>query len=215
MSGPGLFVVVEGPSGVGKSTVTPLVAARLTAAGASALATSEPTRTELGDLTRYGTHEIRGLAMACLVAADRYHHLETTIRPALAEGTIVVCDRYLPSSLVLQTADGVPEKFVWDLHRHADPPDLTVVLIGLPTTSRSRAATRGTYSRFHEEGELGGVAEQARYLEVANGLHRRGLAVTTIEVGPRTADEVTAEVSAAVLARRRALDQGALGGADQ
>lgn len=215
MTRAGLFVVVDGPSGVGKSTVTPLVAARLNANGSPALATSEPTRTELGDLTRYGTHEIRGLAMACLVAADRYHHLETTIRPALAEGIIVVCDRYLPSSLVLQTTDGVPEEFVWNLHRHADPPDLTVVLIGDPTTSRRRAAKRGTYSRFHEEGELAGAAEQARYLEVANELHRRGLAVTTVEVGHRTADEVAAEVTAAVLSRRRTLDQGALGGADQ
>jgi dTMP kinase len=95
--------------------------------------------------------------MACLVAADRYHHLETTIRPALAEGTIVVCDRYLASSLVLRTADGVSEDFVWNVHRHGDPPDLTVVLFGDPTTSRRRAAKRGTYTRFHEEGLLGGL----------------------------------------------------------
>ncbi|MEU6071861.1 hypothetical protein ABZ864_47440 [Streptomyces sp. NPDC047082] len=48
------------------------------------------------------------MAMACLVAADRYHHLAQEIRPALQRGNVVLCDRYIASSLVLQVIDGLP-----------------------------------------------------------------------------------------------------------
>ncbi len=67
----------------------------------------EPSPTPLGQLIRAGTGECTGMALACLVAGDRHHHLATEIRPALAARQIVLCDRYLPSSLVLQRMDGI------------------------------------------------------------------------------------------------------------
>jgi dTMP kinase len=70
--------------------------------------TSEPSHGPLGTLARHGTDTYSGYVLACLVAADRYHHLATDIRPNLAAGRIVVCDRYVPSSYVLQLMDGVP-----------------------------------------------------------------------------------------------------------
>lgn len=109
-------------------------------------------------MARDGTHAFHGLTLACLVAADRYHHLATEIRPALAAGYMVICDRYLPSSLVLQRLDGVPTECVWSLHVHADRPDLTVILAGDPQLCQRRAARRGTYSRFHH-----GIVARSRH----------------------------------------------------
>ena len=82
----GFFVAVDGPSGIGKSTLTGLLADRLTTYGWSVVATKEPTATPLGSLARFGTDDYHGLVLACLVAADRYQHLEHEIRPALQPG---------------------------------------------------------------------------------------------------------------------------------
>jgi dTMP kinase len=122
----GFFVAIDGPSGIGKTTLTGLLADQLTTYGCSVMATKEPTATPLGSLARFGTDDYHGLTLACLVAADRYQHLEHEIRPALQAGRIVLCDRYLASSLVLQRMDGVSPEFVWQLHQHADRPAVTL-----------------------------------------------------------------------------------------
>jgi dTMP kinase len=194
----GYFLAIDGPSGVGKTTVTSLVAAKFTEVGMPSLATKEPTTGGIGQLAREGTHEYGGFALACLVTADRYHHLATQIRPALAEGTIVVCDRYLSTSLVLQTGDGVPEDFIWQLNRYADRPDLTVILTGDPAQSRHRAAARGTYSRFHDGGDQAGAGELDQYIAIAERLRTNAIPNVLIDVGQRDADEVAAQIVAAV-----------------
>lgn len=142
MKGSGCFLVLDGPSGVGKSTVTALLADRLSSHGYPVVATAEPSPGPIGVFARGGTHRFQGLSLACLVAADRYHHLDTEIRPALRAGKIVMCDRYLPTSLVLQPLDQVPPTFVWQLNLPVDPPDLTIILTGDPQECVSRAALR-------------------------------------------------------------------------
>lgn len=163
----GFFVVIDGPSGVGKSTVTALLGAQLAQRGLAVLTTKEPSRSRLGELARTGTEQYGGLALACLVTADRYHHLEQEIRPALAAGRIVLCDRYVPSSLVLQQMDGVDASFLWQLNQHTDTPDLTIILVGRPARSRARAHRRGIYSRFHRGPATAGVIEQRLYRDTA------------------------------------------------
>ena len=144
----GFFVAIDGPSGIGKSTITGLLSSELTARGCPVLATKEPTATPLGSLARFGTDDYHGLTLACLIAADRYQHLEQEIRPALYDGQIVLCDRYIASSLVLQRLDGVLPEFVWQLHQRADQTDLYIILSGDPAQTRQRAEKRGLYSRF-------------------------------------------------------------------
>lgn len=197
----GCFVVLDGPSGVGKTTVTSLLAGLLRNAGWSVHQTKEPTHTTLGQTARYGTDEYRGLTLACLVAADRYHHLEREIRPALTAGKVVLCDRYLPTSLVLQQLDGVDRDFIWSLNRHADRPDLTVILLGDPTLSRTRAAERGIHSRFHRGGPEAGAREKELYAKVAGELAATGFAVHVHEVGEQKPNAVVA----ALFTRVRAL----------
>jgi dTMP kinase len=182
----GGFVVVDGPSGVGKSTVVPLLAQRLENAGQPALPTREPSTGPIGALARAGTHDYHGISLACLVAADRYHHLATIIRPAVSAGTIVICDRYVATSLVLQETDGVAAETVWEINAQADPPDLTLILLGNPVRLRQRAELRGTYSRFHQSI----TNEVDRYRDVAERLAAAGHRTIVHDIGDRSAEQV-------------------------
>src|SRR5262245_22816524 len=109
------------------SAVTRMLADALTDRGLAVHATTEPSPTPLGQLASQGPDHLDGLALACLVAADRYQHLQAEIHPALAAGQIVLTDRYLPASLVLQRLDGVDEAFIWAVNQHARRPDLAVI----------------------------------------------------------------------------------------
>ncbi len=197
----GFFVAIDGPSGIGKSTLTGLLADRLTAHGCSVTATKEPTATPLGSLARFGTDDYQGLTLACLVAADRYQHLEHEIRPALQAGRLVLCDRYLASSLVLQRLDGVSPEFVWQLNQHADRPDLCIILSGDASYARERAEKRGLYSRFHRGGQVVSMAEAALYATAATELAEHGFAVLTHDIATQTPGEVAEALAAGVLAR--------------
>ncbi|GAA2134666.1 dTMP kinase [Streptomyces synnematoformans] len=167
---PASFLTIDGPGGVGKSTITSAVVSRLRAESVPALETREPSDTPLGRLARNGTDDYRGMAMACLVAADRHQHLTHVVRPALRRGEVVVCDRYIASSLVLQGIDGLAPETVWKLNSHADRPDLAVILNARVDVLRARLKDRGAHSRYERENkslqEWVGFQEAARFLEV-------------------------------------------------
>ena len=82
--------------------------------------------------------------MACLYAADRYHHIETEIRPRICDAAaVVITDRYIPSGLVMQRFDGIDPAFLWQLNAEAERPDLTVILEADPEVIAERlTATR-------------------------------------------------------------------------
>ena len=144
------------------------------------------------------------MTLACLVAADRYHHLETEVRPALAAGKIVLCDRYLATSLVLQRLDGVDPAFIWEINRLADRPDLIVILTGDPARSRARAAARGIHSRFHRGGLDAGRREMDLYVRVSQELSDAGFAVHVHDVGEQSPDDVAAALLGPVRALLKA-----------
>ncbi|MFF5291905.1 dTMP kinase [Paractinoplanes globisporus] len=185
-TGCGRFIVIDGPSGVGKSTVVNLLGKLLASPDHEVVATAEPSTGPVGELARAGTHAYHGLALACLVTADRYHHLATQIRPALAAGRTVVCDRYLPTSLILQYRDGVPTELIWQLNADANKPDLTFLLVGDDTLCRQRATQRGTYSRFHEEL----IGEADAYRRLVPGLRDHGYRSHLHNIGLASAAEV-------------------------
>jgi dTMP kinase len=102
---PSLFLTFEGPEGAGKSTQTRLLAAWLQEQGFSVVETREPGGTRLGqEIRQLLLHQDRMSAEAeyLLYSADRAEHMRTLIRPALAQGQIVLCDRWLDSSLAYQ-----------------------------------------------------------------------------------------------------------------
>jgi dTMP kinase len=158
--GTGLFVVLEGPDGAGKSGAAARLVDALRAAGTTVTATREPGGTPIGEalrevLLRSGVVERSGIADALLFSAARAELVRQVIRPALARGEVVVSDRYATSTAAYQGhGAGVPLDELARLERIATGglrPDL-VVLIDVPVEAglARRGAARGGETRFEE-----------------------------------------------------------------
>lgn len=191
-----VFVTLDGLGGVGKTTTTEHLHLYLTGQGYSVHSTTEPSHEQLGRLARHSTDTYSGHALACLVAADRYHHLATDVRPHLAAGRIVVCDRYVASSYVLQRMDGVPVEFIESINAAADMPDLAVILTADPAVTAHRIALRGAHSRF-EAGTSTSRTEADLYRDTAARLAERRHPLLIVD----TTDAPPAEVTAAIAGR--------------
>lgn len=189
----GLFVSVDGPSGAGKSTIVAHLAQLLVADGEDVHTTAEPSTGPIGRLARELTEGVKGPALACLYSADRYHHLETEIRPHLEACELVLCDRYVPSGLVMQRFDGVDPAFLWDLNSPADRPDLAVVLEGDPTLIAERLADRGPHNRF-QQAPSSSHAEAHFYRQTCDRLIQAGYDVLRLDVSTRTPDQIATQI---------------------
>jgi dTMP kinase len=100
-----MFITFEGPEGAGKSTLIPMVSAWLQAQGIKVLATREPGSGPLGPALRAMLLDSPNLSVESellLFLADRSQHVHQWIRPALARGDFVICDRYADSTIVYQ-----------------------------------------------------------------------------------------------------------------
>ncbi len=130
-----MFVVLEGVDGSGKSTQARLVSEKLRQSGYKVLSTREPGGSKVSECIRdilLGDEELDVWTEAMLMAAARVEHCRRTVLPALAEGAIVVSDRYIGSSLVYQgVSRGVDPDAIMRLN-HLSPsviePDLVVLL---------------------------------------------------------------------------------------
>ncbi len=187
----GLFISVDGPSGAGKSTIVAHLAQMLVAAGERVHVTAEPSDGSIGVLCRELTESVTGHALACLYAADRYHHVQTEIRPHLAKHSHVISDRYLPSGLVMQRFDGIDPTFLWQLNSEADHPDLTVILEADPEIIAERLAQRGPHNRF-QLSPASSHAEAHFYRQATDRLIQAGFDVLRVECGQRPAEESAA-----------------------
>lgn len=144
----GRFITFEGGEGVGKSTQINRLAKVFRRRGMDVLVTREPGGSLGAEAVRHvllsGAAEEFGIRMeAMLFAAARSDHVEEVIRPALAEGAIVLCDRYMDSSRVYQGVTGNLEpQFIVNLERiavNSMVPDLTLIL-DLPAEAGLRRA---------------------------------------------------------------------------
>jgi dTMP kinase len=144
----GLFVAFDGPNGVGKSTLIEHVQKGLIVSGFDVCITKEPSDTVLGGFTRQIAESLDGKSLACLVAADRYHHLEHTIIPELKNGKVVITDRYILSSLILQCMDNVDASFVLDINDGVILPDIQVAIEADADVIQSRLSERDKLTRF-------------------------------------------------------------------
>jgi dTMP kinase len=138
----GLLVTIDGPNGAGKTSLAAAIAEQLVAVGESVHLTRQPSPSPLGDTIRAAEREVRGRALACLVAGDRHNQAETEILPKLAEGAIVLCDRYVESSLVLQQLDGVEVDYILAINAGIPRPGLRIRLLAEAPVIRGRLAQR-------------------------------------------------------------------------
>jgi dTMP kinase len=193
---PGFFLTIDGPGGIGKSTTVTAVAQRLAEAGHIVHVTTEPSHSPLGQATRHLAEEVHGEALALLVAADRRHHLRTEIRPHLAQSRIVVCDRYMASSLVLQRLDGVDFDFIRAINAGIELPDLAVLLTTDAATITDRLTTRGAHHRF--ERDPGNVQRELDlYQDAARILRALSVTVASIDIATASPDEVASLILSA------------------
>ena len=177
MSGPvpGYFVAFEGGEGVGKSTQIGRLAEWLRGRGHDVVETREPGGTVLGQELRRLVLDPAGhvtpRAEALLYAADRAHHVDTVVRPALAAGRVVLTDRYIDSTLAYQGAGrglSVAEARVITAWATAGlVPDLTVVLDLDPTSGLRRAGARSSLDRLEAASLAFHEAVRAGYLALA------------------------------------------------
>ncbi len=156
----GRFITVEGAEGVGKSTNISFLKDWLEAQGISCITTREPGGTEVAEAIRsilVTPHEesMAGMTELLLMFAARVQHVERTIKPALAKGDWVICDRFTDSSYAYQ---GGGRKLDVGLISQIEltslggfGPDLTLLLDMSVSEGLARAAERGEADRFERE----------------------------------------------------------------
>lgn len=195
----GVFIVLEGGDGAGKSTQVQRLADWLEGRGVEVVRTREPGGTPLGgrirELLLHGD-DVSARAEALLFAADRAHHVATVVRPALERGAVVLQDRYVDSSAAYQGAgreldpDEIARLSWWateDLR-----PDLTVLLDVVPATGHERRD--GTHDRLEQEAEDFHARVREHFLRLAEAEAHRYLVVD----GSLPVEEVAEIVRAAV-----------------
>ena len=208
----GRFITLEGGDGAGKTTQAALLTDWLEANGRTVVRTREPGGTDLGQRIREMVLHERGhvapRAEALLYAADRAHHVETVVRPALERGEVVLQDRYIDSSVAYQGvarglgADRIRSVSEWAADGLA--PDLTVLLDLDVTVGRARvAAARGdTFDRLESEAAAFHETVRGAFLDAAAAEPARFLVVDAsapaedVQRAVRTATSSTAFTAA-------------------
>jgi dTMP kinase len=178
----GLFIAFEGGDGAGKSTQVGLLRDALEKSGRTVLLTRQPGGTPLGqqirDLVLHGDH-VAPRAEALLFAADKAHHVEQVIGPALAAGDVVITDRYTDSAVAYQGAGrDLGAREIHDLNMWAVDdlvPDLTVVVD--VTAAEGRRRRGAVHDRLEAEQDDFHEAIRAHYLAMAQGSPERYLVV--------------------------------------
>ncbi len=172
----GLFITLEGPEGAGKSTNRDYLAARLREHGIEVVLSREPGGTPLAE-------RIRELLLApsdesmcadtelLLVFAARAQHLAQVIRPALARGAVVLCDRFTDATYAYQGGGrGLDVERIAELEHFVQGelrPQLTLVFDLPVEQGLARAAARGRLDRFEQEGQAFFEAVRHTYLQRA------------------------------------------------
>ncbi len=194
-----MFVTFEGLDGSGKSTQAELLRTRLERSGREVVATREPGGTPVGEAVRQLVlqgADLTAWAEAALFAAARAEHVARVIGPALDRGAVVVCDRYIDSSLAYQgAARGLGLDEVLELNLRATGgllPDRTFLLLVDPEVGAARLGN--TPDRIEREGlEFLRLVDRG-YRTLAERFGDRIVALD----GSQAPEEIAAEIAASV-----------------
>jgi dTMP kinase len=208
----GVFVVFEGVEGAGKGTQVPLTEEWLKSEGNEVLVTREPGGTEVGErlrdlLLNHDTGHIEPRTEALLFAAARAQHVASVIRPALAEGKVVICDRYIDSSLAYQGwGRGLGEQDVLTLNVWATQglfPDVVLLLHLEPEAGLLRSLEEPDRIEM-ESGDFHAKVSNA-YLKIAEE-HPERFVMIDANAPPETVHERVKEALGRVLKEREDAD---------
>ena len=178
----GLFITLEGPEGAGKSTNREYLAERLREQGIDVLLTREPGGTPLAERIRELLLDPSDEPMAAdtellLVFAARAQHLQQVIRPALAKGSVVLCDRFTDATYAYQGGGrGLSIERIAQLEQFVQGelrPDLTLIFDLPVEICLARASARGRLDRFEQEGRGFFEAVRQAYLQRAKQAPQR------------------------------------------
>lgn len=204
MSERGLFIVIEGVDGSGKTTQSELLSAYLRGLGRKVHHTAEPTATGLGGMVRDGLgaeHPRTSDELAAMFLADRVAHNvspKSGIRQYVEGGTDVVCDRYYYSSIAYQGVDGSLE-WVADMNLNSPSimkPDICIFIDLDPEKCLEHIRAGRSHFEIYEENAAVISETRRRYGIVFDMLAGRDNIV--IVDGARSREEVFADIRAAV-----------------
>lgn len=173
----GLLIAFEGLDQSGKQTQAERLKARAEEGGRTAMLLDFPAyETHIGKEIQDALHGARDYppdVMQLLYVANRYEK-KPLIEKLLAEGTVIICDRYLASSIAYGEAQGLDGPWLREIQRYLPPPDLTILLDIAPETAAGRkTANRDKYERdlallsrvresYRRQAEAGGPSTQLR-----------------------------------------------------
>lgn len=192
-----MFVAVDGPNGVGKTTTIAALTRRLQHRGKSACSVRQPSDTALGHFIRDAEGRYHGLSLAALVVADRIQLVDLVVRPALTAGQVVITDRHIASTLALQQVDGIDIEVLWELNAGVLQPDLCVFLDAPTEVLEQRLDARGRASRFEHTGGIS-AAERHYFGQAAGLMERQGLRTLRLSTAEADVDSVAAEIAEAM-----------------
>ncbi len=147
----GVFVAFEGANGVGKSTILNGVYNKLQQDKVETFITKEPSTSKMGILSHEIADQISGKSLACLVAADRFYHVENVIMPEIYNGKLVLCDRNILSAFVFNKMDNISYEYTEKLYEGLTYPDLIILFYASPLTVHERLMQRNGLTRYEKE----------------------------------------------------------------
>ncbi len=189
MAKKGIFLVIEGLDGSGKTTQAQLLAEKLKAKYNVHL-TAEPSHGKIGTFIResclYENQRLPTEAEALMFAADRIEHMYSEIKPALDEDKLVICDRYIYSSLAYQGNSGLSLDWIKTMNARALQPDICIFIDVPPEkvierlqrkksvmeTLEMQQKVREVYLKYVEKGELVKVDGDKPVEQVAEDLYK-------------------------------------------
>jgi dTMP kinase len=189
MAKKGIFIVIEGLDGSGKTTQAALLAEKFKK-NHSVLLTAEPSHGKTGTFIResclYENTRLPTEAEALLFAADRVEHMYSEVKPALDEGKLVICDRYIYSSLAYQGNSGLSLDWIKTINARALQPDICIFIDVPPEkvierlqrkksvmeTLETQQKVREVYMKYVDKGELVRVDGDKEKEQVAEALYR-------------------------------------------
>lgn len=182
-----MFIALEGIDGSGTTTQAQKISQALEARGFRVHRTAQPSAGQLGKLARQmlGEHDTqlphRAHTLALTFAGDRLDHYDRDIAPALSQGKVVICDRYLLSSWVYQSLD-LPFPWVQAINQFAPWPDLTLLLDLDADKAHARVKARQGAEEIYDRLELQRTLAQS-YRQMADMPQAKGVERINADAG--------------------------------